>query len=176
MGRVVEKRVNLTTDDWIDMEQVLSARYEVAMRSVNPSSLRVTNRVSFVARPNATRTPMSKRTMHPAVDPGITPGDGNRQEQKRDTPKRDQTSTMANTTDEKRATWTRMTRLVVAPSPRGRVSSKMESWPVCGKKWYNEKLKTHMICDWRLDPANPTVPERSPRSEGQLGSSGGEST
>ena len=49
---------NLKTDDWIDMEQVLATRYEVTMRSVNPSSLRVTNRVSFVARPNATRTPI----------------------------------------------------------------------------------------------------------------------
>ena len=138
------------------------------MRSVNSSSLRVTNRVSFAARPNATRTPMSKRTMHPAVDPGITPGSGNRQEQKRDTPKRNQTSTMANTTERKASNVDPDDTLGGGALSKRKVSSQMESWPVCGKKWYNEKLKTHMICDWRLDPANPTCPKDHPVPKANL--------
>ena len=75
------------------------------MKTVNPSSLRASHRVSFVARPNSTQTPMTKRTMHPNVDPGITPGDGSRNEKQREGQNQAQQSNNANNSANKSNNW-----------------------------------------------------------------------
>ena len=135
---------------------------------MSPSSLCVSNRVSFVARPNSTCTPMTKRTMHPAVDPGITPGDGSRKEQKREGQNQAQQSKNANNSANESNNIAPTDTLGDDTTSKRKVSSRMESWPVCGKKWYNEKLKTHMICDWRLDPADPKCPKDHPNPKANL--------
>jgi hypothetical protein len=160
----------LTTDNWIDMEQCLANRYDVTMRSVpqQQSTLRVPNRVSFVARPNDSATPMTKRTMHPSLDPGITPAVGTRKQDQSATGTAGGGTNATNNTNSNTAPTDTLGGDKSSRRGKMHLPSKMESWAVCGKKWYNEKLKTYMICDWRLDPDDPKCPKDHPTPKAKL--------